>query len=653
MKDMKLKKLVFSTLLIIVALQGYSQKASVLAADKKYERYAFIDAISTYERIADKGYKDEKMFQRLGNAYYFNAQLPKAARWYAALFEMNQEQEPEYYYRYSQSLKSLGDYDKANDMLDQFNLKSGNDKRAQLYASNKNYLEDIKANSGRFKIENAGINSEYSDYGSAIVDGKLVFASSRARGGASRRIFKWTNQSFTSLYASALLSNGNLEAPELFGNKINTKFNESTPVFAKDGKTVYFTRNNFIDGKKRVDDKKITLLKIYKATLENGKWKDVIELPFNSDQYSVAHPMLSPDNNTLYFSSDMPGTLGQSDLFKVAINADGSYGVPENLGSSINTEGRETFPFISEEDELYFASDGHPGLGGLDVFVSKIESKGGFSEALNVGAPINGPQDDFSFLIDSKTRRGFFTSNRTEGMGYDDIYKITEIRKLICEQELEGLVTDLEQATVLPNTKMSLFDENYVLLQETFSDDNGHYSFHVVCGKTYHVRAEKEAYETKENSIEIAKTNGSITMPFELEKSICEITIGGDLAKCFRIKMIYFDLDKSNIRKDAAFELEKILDVLKEYPGMKIDVRSHTDCRQTARYNLALSDRRAKSTVDWLVKNGIAAARLTGKGYGESQLVNDCGCESTNESNCAEEEHQANRRSEFIVTALE
>lgn len=646
---MKIKKLVYSTLLIVIALQGYSQKAKVAAADKKYDRYAYVDAIATYERVAEKGYKDEKMFQKLGNAYYFNAELEKAAKWYGELFAMNQEQEPEYYYRYSQCLKSVGEYAKADDMLEQFNKKSGNDKRAKLFAKHKNYLEEIKANSGRFNIEDAGINSEFSDYGTAFSGNKLVFASARDTGNVSKRVFQWTNQSFTNLYASEVNSRGNLEAPKPFGNRMNSKFHESTPVFTKDGKTVYFTRNNFLDGKKGKDNKKITLLKLYKATLENDSWGNVTELPFNSDQYSVAHPMLSPDDKTLYFASDMPGTFGQSDLFKVAINDIGSFGKPENLGATINTEGRETFPYVSDENELYFASDGHPGLGGLDVFVSKVEQDGSFKEVQNVGAPLNGPQDDFAFLIDSKTRNGFFTSNRTGGKGYDDIYKFTETRKLVCKQELAGIITDSETGIVLPNVKASLFNEKFELLKGNVSDEKGHYNFDVECGKTYYVRAEAVDYETKESKASIITTNGTTNLPIALEKAECKVAVGGDLAKCFGIKMIYFDLDKSLIKKEAAFELEKILDVMKQYPAMKLDIRSHTDSRQTAKYNEALSDRRAKSTIDWLVKNGIDASRLTGKGYGESQLVNSC----ADGVKCTEEQHQANRRSEFIVTSIE
>lgn len=641
-----MKKFIYNTCLLLFLCQGYAQKASVAAADKNYERFAYVDAIATYERIALKGYKDEKMFQKLGNAYYFNAEFGKAEKWYGELFDMNKDQTGEYCYRYAQCLKSIGDYKKADKILELYTKKAGNDQRAKLFANDKDYLQDIKENSGRFNIENAGINSEFSDYGTSFFGDKLIFASSREVIGASKKVFTWTNQAFTNLYASKVNSEGKLEEPVLFDNKINSKFHESTPVFTKDGKTMYFTRNNFIDGKKGKNSERVTLLKIYKATLEDNEWKNVVELPFNSNDYSVAHPALSVDDKVLYFASNMPGTLGQSDLFKVRINNDGTYSTPENLGVAINTEGRETFPFISDDNQLYFSSDGRPGLGGLDVYVSKIDEASAFGKVENIGEPINGTQDDFAFFIDTKSRIGFFTSNRSGGKGYDDIYKFSEIR---CSQVLTGVVSDLETNIAIPNAKVSLYDKNNQFIKGTVANTSGEYHFDVECGKTYNIRAQKNHYEANEESIAVPKVNGKTNLPIALNKEGCELTVGVDLAKCFGIKMIYFDLDKSNIRKDAAIDLEKILDVMIQYPQIKIDIRSHTDSRQTVKYNESLSDRRAKSTRVWLISKGIDASRLTAKGYGESQLINKC----ADNVDCTEEEHQLNRRSEFIVISID
>ena len=647
---MKNKVLLYITFLGAMAFNGHAQSGAVKKADKQYEKFAYIDATQTYERVAAKGYKSADMFQKLGNAYYFNSELEKANKWYGELFAMGENVEPEYYYRYAQTLKSVGDYKKADQMMVTFNQKSSADLRGQIFKDKQNYMDVIKANSGRYKIEDAGINSPYSDYGSAFLGNKLVFTSSRDTGSFAQKKHKWTNQYFTNMYSAEITPDGALSAPEKFAKNINSKFHEATPVFSKDGKTVYFTRNNFNDGKKGKDANKITLLKIYKASLKDStRWSDVTEVSFNSDAYSTAHPSLSADGKTMYFASDMPGGHGQSDIWKVAISDDGSFGTPVNLGTSINTEGKETFPTITDENELYFATDGHPGLGGLDIFMAKVSADGSLGTVQNIGEPANSPQDDFAYLIDTKTRKGFLSSNRTGGQGYDDIYKFVETRKLICEQVLAGVVTDLETGAIIAGAKVTLMDDKFNKVKEVVSDAEGKYDFGTVeCGKVYYVRGEKEFYETKEQKVTIPKESGSTDLPIQLEKKVKPVTIGDDLAKAFGIKIIYFDLDKWDIRSDAALELEKILDVMKQYPMMKIDVRSHTDSRQTHKYNQKLSDRRAASTIDWLVANGVEKARLTGKGYGETKLVNKCADGVT----CTEEEHQANRRSEFIITGL-
>lgn len=641
--------LLYITIISVFSFNCYAQKAQLAAADRKYENFAYIDAIKTYERVAEKGYKSEDMFQKLGNSYYFNGELDKAAKWYDELFAMAPDQEPEYFYRYAQSLKAVGQTDKANEMLEKFHQKAGNDKRANLFDKNKNYLDRIKVNSGRYKVEDAGINSKYSDYGSAFYLNKLVFTSARDTGSLMQRKHKWTNQHFTNLYVTDL---GEEMTPGKVGKlskKVNSKFHESSAVFTKDGQTMYFTRNNFLDGKKGKDGKEITLIKIYKASFENDEWTKITELPFDSDQYSVAHPALSVDEKTLYFVSDMPGTKGQSDIFKAKINEDGSFGTPENLGNGINTEGKETFPLATDENELYFTSDGHPGLGGLDIFVSKMNSDGSFGEIQNLGDGANSPKDDFAYLIDTKSRRGFVSSNRGGGQGYDDIYKFIETRRLTCEQELYGTVTDLTTAMVLPDAKISLYDNEFNLVNTAVTNLSGNYTFAVECGKTYNVRAAKIDYTTKEQKITIAwENNGRTNLPIALEKEACKVVIGDDLGKCFGIKMIYFDLDKYNIRTEAALDLEKILDVLNQNPTMKLDIRSHTDSRASFKYNEVLSENRAKSTINWLVKNGVDPNRLTGKGYGETQLVNKC----SDDVKCTEDEHQLNRRSEFIITGL-
>ena len=650
------KQIIF---ILALSLHGFlmnAQEVKINKANKNYEQFAYVDAIKTYEKVAAKGHKSAEVFQKLGNAYYFQSRLEEANKWYTELFAMNQEVEPELYFRYAQTLKAVGDYKKADQMMEKFYQKNGTDNRAKIGKTQKDYLAEIKKNSGRYRIENAGINSEFSDYGTAFYKDELVFASARDTGSISSKKHSWTNQSYTNLYGAKVTDNGNFESPEKFSKSVSSKYHESTPVFTQDGNTMYFTRNNFNNGKKGRDSERTILLKLYKATKDGDKWTNVTELPFNSNEYSVAHPALSPDEKTLYFASDMPGSMGSSDLYRVAINADGSYGTPVNLGNKINTEGRETFPFVSDNNELYFASDGHPGLGGLDVFVTKLSSDGNIGTIKNVGEPVNSKMDDFAFLIDTKTKNGFVSSNRKEdNLGYDDIYKLTEIIPIPedCKQFLTGVVVEEDSQKPIANAKVILYDSVENKLKELTSDASGKYDFgKVECDTKLKIRAEKTTYNTNEISVIIPKESGTTDSKVSLELKEQALKPGDSVNNVLNIDIVYFDLDKSDIRPDAAVELAKVLEVMKQNPTMKIDVRSHTDCRHTAAYNLALSDRRAKSTIAWLIKNGIAADRLTGRGYGESQLVNKCSCEPTNESNCSEEEHQKNRRSIFVITSL-
>ncbi|SHM23811.1 WD40-like Beta Propeller Repeat, partial [Flavobacterium flevense] len=479
---MKKNILFYIAVISVFSVNIYAQKAKLANADKNYDNYAYIDAIKTYEKVAEKGYKSADMFQKIGNAYYFNGELDKAVKWYAELFAMPDTTiEAPYYYRYAQSLRASGDNDKANQILDQFDKISGDDSRAKLFKENANYLEEIKANSGRYKIENAGINSQYSDYGSSIYNNKVIFTSARDTGSLGQRKHTWTDQHFTHLYSADLGEEMSPSNPVKFNKSLKSKFNEATPVFTKDGKTVYFTRNNYLAGKKGKNENGITLVKLYKATLEGENWTNIQALPFTSDSFSTAHPTLSPDEKTMYFASDMPGTRGLSDIFKVQINEDGSFGTPVNVGTAVNTEGRETFPFVSQENELYFASDGHPGVGGLDIFMTKINEDGSFNKVQNIGMDANSPKDDFAYIIDSKSRRGFLSSNRDGGQGYDDIYKFLETKRLICEQELYGEITDLDSKIALPNAKVTLFDNKMNVLKTTNADQNGAYTFLVEC----------------------------------------------------------------------------------------------------------------------------------------------------------------------------
>ncbi|MDI9311079.1 MAG: OmpA family protein [Limnohabitans sp.] len=662
-------KKIFISILFLNSLGIFAQ-TNGLRGNYQYDNLAYSSAINSYTEAFKNGAKSKEIYAKLGDSYYFNGNLQEANVWYKELFDLGEKVDPEYYFRYSQTLKALNDFAKADLYMSKLADVQPNDSRAAFYKANKNYKKDIDRRANRYKISPVGINSNSSEYGAYFFGDKVVYASNKSSNVLSNSRTEWTNYSATNLYLAKREDN-ELKEPKLI-SKANTRFNEDTPVFTKDLKTVYFTRNNFNKGKIGKDYKGVIKLKIYRADVDAfGKWSNIVELPFNSNEYSIAHPALSPDEKTLYFASDMPSSYGNSDIYKVSIIGNNKYGTPENLGKKVNTEGRETFPFVSENEELYFASDGHLGLGGLDVFGVKLKEGKIVSQVTNLGTPINSEMDDFAFCIDSK-RTGFLSSSRAEGKGLDDIYSFSETTPIVfeCKQELNGIVTDAQSGEVLSNATLQLVDESLGQAIETVqSDANGSYSFKINCEKSYVIKTEKNDYiDNKTKVLRTDEDSNIITLkvplnrkpkvvePIEDKKIVKigdkEVGVGSDLAKTFEIKMIYFDLGKHNIRPDAALELTKIVDVMKEYPNMQVAVKTHTDCRSSKKSNLTLSSNRAKSIRAWMIKNGINAKRLTSKGFGESKPVNGCVCEGKIKSDCSEEEHQANRRSEFVITKL-
>ncbi len=646
-----LHKVLFTSLSFICFTIAFSQERSLDRAGKQYDKYEYINAQKTYLKVVEKGHRSADLFKNLGNSYYFNSQFTEASKWYEELIKSYpQEVEPEYYFRYAQTLKSLEKYSESDQYMKTFRELKADDQRGQLFQEEPDYLERIDFQSGRFEIKNLAINSPYTDFGAAFYGDKVVFSSSRDTLIVRKNVHQWNDEAFLELYQSQYNStNGELSEYEKLGDNINSKFHESTPVFTNDGQTVYFTRNNYNRGRYGNDSKGTNKLKIYRSYKNpEGNWTTPQSLPFNSDQYSVAHPTLSVDEKTLYFSSDMPGGEGQSDIYEVAINAGGSFGEPKNLGKAINTEGKETFPFISTNNDLYFASDGHIGLGGLDVFVTRLNPQTEEEKLIiNIGRPVNGPKDDFAFIVDEASKRGYFSSNRDGGKGKDDIYSFLRLqdRKSFCEITLAGVVRDKDTNELLPGTKVSVYDSSNNLIKSFVVGDDASYSQVLECSSEYFVRAEKEEYTTVEKLVQTPGKTQTLDVPLVLEKTIKSAGIGDDLAKVLSLNPIYFNFDKSNIRPDASVELAKVIEVMNQYPAMKIDVRSHTDSRANDQYNLALSERRAKSTVAYIVSKGIAKERLTSRGYGESELVNRC----ANDVPCSASDHQLNRRSEFII----
>ncbi|UII76594.1 OmpA family protein [Flagellimonas sp. HMM57] len=646
-------------LLLLIVFSGYTantlfaqeeqtpdkQQARIKArADERYNEYSFSPAIDIYKKVLDKGFVSIDLLKRLGNSYYFNAKYEQASNVYKKLIETYPKKtEPDYYFRYAQSLKTVGKYEDASQMMQQFKEMTSDAENADVF--DEDYLATIEKNSGRYSIKPFEYNSKYSDFAASFYKQGLIFSSDRDTGNLARYRHTWNSKDFLDLYKVNADSVSNNTVVKLEGD-VNTRLHESTSIISKDGTTMYFTRNNFLDGKKYKDQNGVIRLKIYSAQLIDGEWTNVLELPFNNDSYSVAHPVLSPDEKRLYFVSDMPGALGESDIFMTEIIGDGTYGPIVNLGKNINTRARETFPFITKDGILYFSSDGHQGLGGLDVFATKI-TFGNFNEpVVNVGKPVNGPYDDFAFIIDDGSNEGYFSSNRIGGLGEDDIYQFTENEPLVldCLQDVTGTVRDRISNEILVGATVKIIDEENNEVSSTITDSKGNYVLGLDCAKGNFVRASRDGYVPAEEFLNKSYGKPRI-VDFYLERDMVTGGFGDDLAKLLQLSTIYFDLNKYDIRPDAEIEIQKVIVAMEKYPSLKIKVNSHTDSRGNDAYNLWLSQKRAESTVAYMISKGISADRLEGEGYGETKLVNEC----ANGTPCSKEKHQLNRRSEFII----
>ncbi len=645
------KVLIFSLLTVAIAF-SQNKKVDRITDSEDYNEFAYIKTSEVLLRLAEKGYESVELFQKLGNSFYFNNKMPEASKWYGKLVNMEGDHEidPEYYYRYAQSLKSIEDYENSNIWMQKFSDAKPSDSRGRAFLSDVDYLADIAAASnGDIEIKNLDFNSELSDFGTNFYNGELLFASSRGGG----RDYKWNEQPFLDIYTVRRGEDGSFNKPKNLDKIVNTKLHESSVAFTPNDSVMYFTRNNFFKKKARRGEDGVNRLQLYRATLQfDDSWGDIESIHFNSRDFSVAHPTVNKAGTVVYFASDMKNTFGQSDIYMAPILEGGVLGEPKNLGRLINTEGQETFPFINSDGDLYFASNGYPGLGGLDIYVVRdfeaiLTSKGAKDYVIeNVGKPVNSPQDDFAYYENLELKEAFFTSNRTGGKGDDDIYTFTIPENTMI---VEGVVIDKNTQEIIPGSTVVLLDANGNELNQVVANDKAEFSFEVLGDQEYFIRVSKEKYSTDEQRFTTPRKKQELKLEFRLEKDVEEVEVGDDLAEVLDIPIIYFDFDKSNIRRDASFELEKVISALKQNPNMKIDVRSHTDSRAPKAYNQALSDRRNKATIEYIVtQGGIDASRLTGRGYGESQLVNNC----ADGVKCTPEEHQLNRRSEFIIVKI-
>jgi outer membrane protein OmpA-like peptidoglycan-associated protein/tetratricopeptide (TPR) repeat protein len=729
--------LIFCYILGIFALQAqdhhyYEMSASIHKADKHFQRLAYSSAANMYEDLLKKdtiATDRVNLHLKLGKCYRLMNKPQDAEKWYAKAIK-NDTIPSVYKLHYAQVLSAQGKYDEAKVWYNKYQSEINNDGRPvnQLEALNK--LNRFYKDSAYIKVSVMDLNTEHADFSPAFYGNKVIFVSNRTDAPfLPKNKFKWNNTHFLDLYVTKLEGERVKNSPKLFHQKLNTKYHEGPLVFFDNGKKAFFTRNNYHDGKYKESSEGINKLQMYIA--ENigaeGMPEKVVAFAYNNDEYSTGHPAISEDGKTLYFISDVAGGIGGTDLYMSKL-VDNQWQKPINMGKPYNTEGNEMFPFIAKGNVLYFASNGHGGLGGLDMF--KTDLNDSEKRIINIGYPANTPADDFGMIIDETGKAGYFSSNRPNGKGDDDIYRYLNNKpdKLILNGIVKNKLTDEvigranitlrekktnKEVEILRNEDNGTFifkldwDKEYeiVAMKDDYTDDrieistldlskpqidgivlklapnkliakgtvfnkldksiisganlflvdektnektqittaeSGKYEFTPPTNaSSFAVKIEKHGYFTGTGTIKLGeKKTGEVVTDFEIEK----IEIG----KAMKLENIYYDLGKYNIRKDAAIELDKIVDLMKANPEIVIELGSHTDARGSNQSNLTLSQNRAKAAANYVISKGIDKARISGKGYGETVLINDC----KDGVNCNEEKHQQNRRTEFKVTGF-
>lgn len=626
---MKKQTYILACLLLVSGI-ALAQKGNLKRVNKLFEMKAYVEAAEIYETKE----RTQEVLQNLADSYYYNMDMQRAIKTYRELFlSYGDSIDIELDFRYAQALKGVKNYKEADVHLSRYYNKK---------MDTPAFIEELeKSTPHLFQLKQIENKNSSNDFGLSFYgEDKVAFASARNNDNPS---YAWNNLPYLDLYSATMTKDGKLEDITPFSDAINTASHESNATFSRDGKTMYFNRTS--KSRSKTNQDRIAHIKIYKAEFINGNWTNVTTLPFNSNKYSTEHPTLSKDGENLYFASDMPGGFGGFDIYKVAVNNDGTYGEPENLGKKINTRHREQFPFISDLNVLYFASNGHQGFGGLDVFRTNMVN-GSFDEPVNLGSFVNSNLDDFAYVVSEKDNKGYVSSNKT---GFDRIYGFGREENMLAKYLVEGIVQDKNNKELLPGVLVTLFNEAGNVIQDSIVGVKADYLFKIEPNKKYRLRGTRKAYIPQDVEFSTDK-EGQISHNIYLTlESYADVEARvkenekGEVQ--IQLEKIYFDFNKSSIREDAGTTLNVLVDLMKKYPQMEVEVSAHTDARGKDQYNLELSKKRASSTMEYLVSKGIDENRLKCIGYGEMQPLNECDRVGI----CSEEEYDVNRRCEFTI----
>ncbi len=655
-----------------VANVGVDLTSKVRRAELHYQFFSYKSSVDLYQQVINKRGANDTLRLRVAECYRKLNLQDSAASWYGQIRDES-VMEPVHHLYYAQASQYVGDYDEAKRQYQKFQELAVGDSRAPLNISAIDNRDDYYIDSSLYRVKEMPTNSPEADFAPTYYRNGFVFASSRERPALIQKKFKWNQKPYLDLYYAENLDSGSYAQPVGLSKKVNSKFHEGPVTTYAGGRKMIFTRNNFLQGTGKSEEG-IIKLKLYSAEIsEDQKWTNIQELPFNSDEYSVGHPTISEDGTTLYFASDMPGGFGGTDIW--VSTYDTAWSQPVNLGDQINSEGNELFPFIYGDSLLYFASNGYGSLGGLDIYKTWVNAED--PGVVNMGYPVNTNKDDFALVLDNPGKKGFFSSNREGGTGDDDIYSIILNRIIV-----DAYLVDKETEAPIMGGSLFALDRSTGRPVPVLKEAN-RIQYDALPNRAYSIKGSKQGYLDNTVVLPVGKLTGKDRIKakvaleriapvdllvienisgrrqnFILRDSI-ELFDGTEeemqqslaakyipVGQVIRISNIYFDLDKSYIREDAATQLERLVELLKKYPRMTLALDSHADSRASDPYNEALSNRRVKSTSKYLVDHGIDPSRISQAYFGERNLVNDCG----NDVICTEVQHQFNRRTEFEIS---
>lgn len=621
---------IFLPVVLFITTSLSAQNLSLKKTNKLFDNHAYKEAVSNYENLEPT----EEVLQNLADSYYFTNDLEKAAQTYERLItDYRDIVDRKRVYRYAQSLLAVKNYKRADEYLSYYYGR---------YWNTEEFIKELKKTTPHiYDVKSVANKGSNSDFGLSFIENdQISFASSR---NLERPIYSWNGLPYLDLYEAQLSDDSTISKVKAFSDEINTPLHESNAVFTNNGTVMYFNRN--YDKRVKIDGVKISPIQLLRAEKINGTWTNVTSLPFNSEFYSIQHPTISKNGKVLYFSSDMPGGYGDFDLYKVIVNDDGTYSNPVNLGPAINTEHLDQFPYISDINTLYYATNGKQGMGGLDIHrVDMIN--GQLGNPINLGPSINSSRDDYAFVINEENNKVYFSSNRD---GLDRIYTANREENILTKYEVSGVVQDSITKKLLPGSLVSLLDERGILIDDMIVGKDATYKFKTDPNKKYTVRGTRKLYIPQDVDFSTDK-NGKITHNIYLtllSYQDAEETIKPDRKGGVQVELekIFFDFDKAVIKPQAAVTLNKLVAIMKKYPNMYVEVSAHTDVRGPSEYNLKLSNQRAASTMEYLISQGIEKRRLRSIGYGEMQPLNHC----VEEGMCTDEEYEINRRCEFKI----